>query len=206
MENASKAIIMAGGILIALIIVSLIVMIFGGMGELYSQEGENLTIEQLEKFNRQFATYDRSLYGSELLSLANLISDYDNRLLLDADQAENFYRENKFEVVVLLDKETIGYDNVTPSYTKLKSYKKGCDISLIKEYNDALENRMKSLEKSGTSKNDYDYQDVKSSLTQLRSMPFRCTNKEYNKYGRISKMTFNQVWDNHIEDVIKYPK
>ena len=76
MENASKAIMMAGGILIGVIILSTLVILFGSMGRSYEEQGDVLTIEQLERYNRQFNTYDRSLYGSELLSLANLVYDY----------------------------------------------------------------------------------------------------------------------------------
>ena len=100
MENASKAIIMAGGILIGVIILSVLVLVFSPIGDVYEEQGMSLSIEQLEKYNRQFNTYDRSLYGSELLSLKNLLEDYNNRVLQDADP--KYIAENEITVVVRL--------------------------------------------------------------------------------------------------------
>ena len=54
MENASRAIIMAGGILIGVVILALLVLVFRPMGDAYEEQGDALTIEQLEKYNRQF--------------------------------------------------------------------------------------------------------------------------------------------------------
>ena len=50
MENASKAIIMAGGILIGVIILSVLVLVFRPMGDIYTEEGVSLSVEQLEKY------------------------------------------------------------------------------------------------------------------------------------------------------------
>ena len=100
MENASKAIIMAGGILIGVIILSVLVLVFRPMGDIYEEQGTSLSIEQLEKYNRQFNTFDKSLYGSELLSLKNLLEDYNYRILQDADP--NYIKENEITVIVRL--------------------------------------------------------------------------------------------------------
>lgn len=108
MENASKAIIMAGGILIGVIILATLVLIFSPIGDIYEEQGTSLSVEQLEKYNRQFNTFDKSLYGSELLSLANLVADYNNRLLYDVDTNSTFYKENKIEVIVKLYSFEIG--------------------------------------------------------------------------------------------------
>lgn len=100
MENASKAIIIAGGILIGVIILSVLVLVFRPMGDVYKEQGASLSIEQLEKYNRQFNTFDKSLYGSELLSLKNLLEDYNYRVLQDADQ--KYIAENEITVTVYL--------------------------------------------------------------------------------------------------------
>lgn len=215
MENASKAIIIAGGILIALIIVSLLVIVFTQISDIYSERNNALSLEQIEEFNRKFSTYEKSLYGSELLSLANLIADYNYRLLYEEgiyDQNGNynpeagngeFYEENKFDVKVIISEGTVGYEGENVSYNGLKPTNgKGKDISYIKDYNDKLEKILKDMEKANVDKNSDDYQNVKSSITELRSMPFECTNITYNKYGRISTMTFKQIWDNDIYNVI----
>lgn len=199
MENASKAIIMAGGILIGVIILSVLVIVFKPLGGAYEEQGAALTVEQLEEYNRQFNTYDRSMYGSELLSLANLVFDYDNRLLSGEDPTGEYYRNNKIIVTVKLHEDTLGDDTVTPSYESIKRESKnkadGCDIERLRQYDMALEKKMKDMENAGVSKRDDAYQNVKSSMTQLRSTPFRCISAKtkYNRNGRISKMVFEQV-------------
>ena len=100
MENASKAIIMAGGILIGVIILSVLVLVFKPIGGIYEGQGVSLSVEQLEKYNRQFNTFDKSLYGSELLSLKNLLEDYNYRILQDADP--KYIAENEITVIVRL--------------------------------------------------------------------------------------------------------
>ena len=76
MENASKALLMAGSVLISLIVISLLVMSFTSLKNL-QQEKENIKhIDQAEEFNRQYEAYAREVYGSEILSLVNKIDDY----------------------------------------------------------------------------------------------------------------------------------
>lgn len=215
MENASKAVIIAGGLLITLIILSLLVIVFSQIGGIYSERERALSLEQIEEYNRQFTAYEKSLYGSELLSLANLIDDYNYRLLYsegiyDENGKYNpeggsgeFYEENKFDVKVIISEGTVGYEGENISYNGLKPTNgKGKDISYIKEYNDKLEEMLKNMEKANVDKKSEDYQNVKSSITELRSMPFECTHISYNKYGRISTMTFKQIWDKDIYDTI----
>lgn len=199
MENASKAIIMAGGILIGVIIVSVLLLVFKPMGGAFEEQGAALTIEQLEEYNRKFNTFDRSMYGSELLSLANLVFDYDNRLLAGEDPTSQYYQNNKIIVTVKLHQDTLGDDTVSPSYESIKNESKnkadGCDVDRLRQYDMALEKRMRDMEKAGVSKKSDEYQNVKSSMTQLRSTPFKCVSAKtkYNKEGRISKMVFEQV-------------
>lgn len=79
MENASNALMMAGGVLISLIIIGILVFFFNNLQEL---KGIELTAEQVEQateFNKQYDVYARNIYGSEILSLANKIDDYNKR-------------------------------------------------------------------------------------------------------------------------------
>lgn len=80
MENASKALIMAGGVLIALMIVSLLVVFRGNINSLMASKETAAATEQIAKFNSQFDVYNRNnVAGSELLTLINKINDYNFR-------------------------------------------------------------------------------------------------------------------------------
>lgn len=207
MENASKAIIMAGGILIAIIIVTVLVIVFSSISDVYSEEGMSLTAEQLEEYNRKFSTYDKSLYGSELLSLANLVHDYNERLLVGNEDTQ-FYEDNKIQVTVYFYSEITGTKG-EDGKTYYEGVKKGAQsIEELRKRNNEL------IEASKKDSN------AKSLLTELRSSPFICISNnaikqeyenkgyknlktvKYNKYGRISEMYFIQVIDQNIMDNI----
>ena len=72
MENASKALLMAGGVLIAIIIISLLVKTFGSMGELQRQQVSAEEVEKIEAFNKEYTKYlDQYVYGTEVITIIN---------------------------------------------------------------------------------------------------------------------------------------
>ena len=76
MENASKALIMAGSILISIILIGLLVYGYRQLSDLEQTRTDSEDNEKLAEYMREFEQYNRTLYGSELLSLANLQEDY----------------------------------------------------------------------------------------------------------------------------------
>ena len=79
MENASKALIMAGSVLLSILIIASLVFMFNQLGSLKNSEATTEGIEKLAQYNKQIETFNRQVYGSELLSLCNLIDDYNKR-------------------------------------------------------------------------------------------------------------------------------
>lgn len=80
MENASKALIMIAGVLIALMIIGALLLMFNGLSS-YQMVGQQNTREaQVIEFNNQFETYNRKdVRGSDLYSLVNKVVDYNRR-------------------------------------------------------------------------------------------------------------------------------
>lgn len=77
MENASKALLIAGSVLLTMIIVGLVVFAWGKFSDFYNKNDDLSEIEDISKFNLQFTNYDgRDVYGYELISLANKVADY----------------------------------------------------------------------------------------------------------------------------------
>ena len=75
MENASKALIMAGGMLLAILIVSLLIYAWSLFSKYQSSNDSLSEIEDTAKFNEQFANYDRKgIQGYEILSLVNKLT------------------------------------------------------------------------------------------------------------------------------------
>lgn len=80
MENASKALIMAGSVLLSLLIIGALVFMFNSLSDLKQTEATSQEVEKLAEYNRQMENFNcDGLYGSEILSLANLIDDYNKR-------------------------------------------------------------------------------------------------------------------------------
>ena len=76
MENASKALLIAGGILIALIIIAMFIMMFNKITNLTNEHEEQIKIEQLAAFNAQFEAYNKkAMYGTDVISLINKVAE-----------------------------------------------------------------------------------------------------------------------------------
>lgn len=81
MENASKALLIAGGVLIVIILVSLIMIVKNNVTNFYASQDELQEIADKTKFNEQFTRFNRNdVAGYELISLSNKIIDYNERL------------------------------------------------------------------------------------------------------------------------------
>ena len=80
MENASKALIMAGSVLIALMIIGALLLMFNNLSN-YQNTGTQSTKEtQIMEFNSQYETYNRnSVRGTELITLLYQAIDYNRR-------------------------------------------------------------------------------------------------------------------------------
>ena len=74
MENASKALLIAGGMLIALLTITLLVIMFNQIGGFYASEENAEREEQIAKFNLEYEAYNREdVRGTDLLSLINKV-------------------------------------------------------------------------------------------------------------------------------------
>lgn len=207
MENASKALIMAGSVLIALIVISLLVVFYNNIRSLQKTE---LSVEQQEKageFNKQYEVYQRDIYGSELLSLVNKINDY-NKI-----EAEN-EGYTKIEIYVTFEK------NVDSTYFSKGTYNSSTMKNKINELDKKIEElgnqtikskksssitrkvsklatmRTADIEALGFEQSDYKEQVAtynlhKSLLTQIKSQAFAYSKTDYdNNTGRITKMYY----------------
>lgn len=80
MENASKALLIGAGMLIALLVISLLIMIFNNIGMFESTADKSKVSEQIAEFNMEFEAYNREdVLGIELVSLCNKINDFNTK-------------------------------------------------------------------------------------------------------------------------------
>ena len=117
MENASKALIIAGAILLAILLISLGIMIFNQAQDTVNNSG--MSQAELQAFNNQFIKYEGTRKGSEVKSLVSevLASNAD-------DNNKNAGRTVKINGSEPSGEATSGF-KTNKSYTVTIGYVKG---------------------------------------------------------------------------------
>lgn len=83
MENASKALIIAGAILLSIAIIGVGMMVFQGVRETIG--GANLNKEEIDAYNQEFKAYEGNRRGTQVKALCDKVSNH-NRLVEDPSQ------------------------------------------------------------------------------------------------------------------------
>lgn len=97
MENASKALVMAGGILIAIMVIATLVYAATTWGIIPQAKNDADAAKQLAEFNQQFESYARDgLYGTDLVSVLN--KAIDNNEKYGVKSGEKMYVSIAFEI------------------------------------------------------------------------------------------------------------
>ncbi|MCI8443906.1 MAG: hypothetical protein HFJ37_01810 [Clostridia bacterium] len=80
MENAVKALTIAGGILIALMILGALLLMFNNLSTYQNQKDASAKTSQITEFNNQFMAYDKQdLTLMDLKSLYNKVSSHNKK-------------------------------------------------------------------------------------------------------------------------------
>lgn len=95
MENISKALLIAAGMLILIMILSLLVIGYQQISAYYNRQHDATMVEQTIEFNKRFENYNRNdVRGNELISLMNRVIDY--------NATQVYEEETKFKRLNLL--------------------------------------------------------------------------------------------------------
>lgn len=101
MENVSKALIIAGGILLSVMILSLLVMFWGQVSGYFEKQHNSKMIEQDTEFNAKFENYNgQTIRGNEIISIMNKVVNY-NTSIADMEKYDK----------VILSIDLKGYQN-----------------------------------------------------------------------------------------------
>lgn len=109
MENASKALLMAGGVLLGILILSLGVYLFTSFGGTSSQIHDNIEANQIAQFNSQFTKYvgNENVTIHDVVTMANLATE--NNKYYEFPKMGNMPTGNDNYIAVLLDGARIEY-------------------------------------------------------------------------------------------------
>lgn len=93
MENASKALLMAAGVLIGILILSLAVYLFVTFGGRSAELHQQIEVDRLNQFNSQFTSYegkdDVTIY--DVITVANLAKSNNEYYELESQTNDNYY-------------------------------------------------------------------------------------------------------------------
>lgn len=220
MENASNALIMAGGVLLSVIVLGLLLLAFNQLREYPQQQEEIMKAEQLAKFNAEFEAFEKErLYGTDVITVLN--KAINNNIKYEAN--ESVY---DIDVVFTLKSDVKSSANIyTPSLDangnrdgkmditvkdsgKINEYELGIvfpkdtPYSLLsnpdKDRNRINDNIEKLLTMKETTKinvkSEWEYTIIDTGFKQFKRKLFACTGIEYNaETGRIKKLTFQEI-------------
>ncbi len=82
MENAARALEIAAGVMLGVMLFALVAYLFNSIKSSPIQEGELLTEEQLAKFNMEYEVYQKSaMYGVDVISCLNKAISHDKKYI-----------------------------------------------------------------------------------------------------------------------------
>ena len=112
MENASKALIMAAGVLIGLMILSLAVYLFATFGATSAEMHDRIDADRINQFNAQFTSYegkgDITIY--DVITVVNLAKDNNEYYSLTESTDSNYY------ISVILTGNSNSLEKATDTY------------------------------------------------------------------------------------------
>lgn len=97
MENASKALIMLATMIISILIISLLVLIFSIFKNFEATLIDDSEQTEISKFNAEFLQYKEKniITPQEIISVANLVSDINDKYQLNEQEDNSLYVEIK---------------------------------------------------------------------------------------------------------------
>ena len=169
MENAAKALMMAGGILIAILLITVIVFMFTSMSSNAKTKEEIKFVEQLTIYNKEYESYNRKLLrGTDVVSLINKAISTNKKY----DNIDEYYINIEFEMMEEMVYVSTG---VTSSSVKFNVY----DTYDINSFASIRNN--------------------KEAFTDFKRRVFDCIEIEYNSVGRVCRMKFLERIDYSME-------
>ena len=208
MENASKALLIAGGVLIAILIVSVLVVTLNIVNSNQKTREKALATEQLAEFNQKYEAYNKkALRGTDIITLMKMAIENNNSATSDNPYYINVVIdlgsdkiEDSSKRTVILDKdkkvksdETKRNSSSLAGTSKIElgawngnvSYKPNDKV--VRFFNtDSTDTVKETKNNNGTTTIEYTY----SPFTTFKNDIFQCTNVEYNNQGRIKELEF----------------
>lgn len=136
MENASNALIIAGGVLIGVLILSLAVYLFADFGSTSAEINKKTEEQQLVQFNSKFTTYEsteKKWTVYDVVTVAGYARE-NNKYYTDSESdglVDNTYFENNYKI-------TVRFESINGTTDNLQDYN-------TDYYNEAIQDEQKNV-------------------------------------------------------------
>lgn len=209
MENASKALLIAGGVLIAILIVSVLVVTLNIVNSNQKTREKALATEQLAEFNQKYESYNKkALRGTDIITLMKMAIENNNSATSDNPYYINVVIDlgndkiedgSKRTVILNKDKKVIS-DNTEriPSSLagtykiELGTWKDNVTYKpndkVVKFFNTNSTDTVEEIKDNDRKTTTIVY--TYSPFTTFKNDIFKCTNVKYNDQGRIIELKF----------------
>ena len=143
MENATKALVIAANVLLAVMILSLVVYFYGTWRQLPQEEDQARLVRQAQAFNKEYEAYDKKImYGADVISAINkAISN--NEKYIQGSRLSGTLSSTEFAVnfkVVLLgqleEKVTLRYFDLAEQRRDEKEYIGSTHPSFVRTFDE----------------------------------------------------------------------
>lgn len=200
MENASKALLIAGGVLVAILILGVLIVTLNIVNSNQKTREKTLATEQLAEFNQKYEAYNKkALRGTDIITLMKMAIENNNKMEV-ADVGEQYFINIKLELSkkyteteTTINKKT-GEENTIDisgnsisGIISLGDWKSNDSLSMNgyveKLFGESIVTKIES-----TTETIYRY----SPLANLKKAVFKCTEIKYNDNGRIKELVFEE--------------
>lgn len=185
MENATYALKIAGGILIALMVLSVVMYGFRKLRTYEQAKSDSIAVEQTAEFNKPLLSFNNQIVsGFKMISLANLANDTNVRFsrLIDDYKEVQIY-------VGLLNK-----NGQLPGWTNYDSTSDYVKLVLSNSNNSTSKSYYNMINYVGKTGEGPYYRQNKNGQKSFKDLYFQCIDVKYDQTtGRVIQMVFEEV-------------
>lgn len=198
MENISKALIIAGTIIITVMLMTLLWNLYSNFQKIHKIDDETEKFEQDTEYNKKFRAFNRSdVKGIDILSLYNLVEDYNLRevtnpttsginVTINITKSTDYFKKGNYKI----EEINKTYEEIEQEISKLLEEKVDYFAGLTE---DELNNmkaqnpiKLKDIDSKIEAYNKY-----KKGQDEFKQKKFKCVNIEY-KNQSVTKMEFTE--------------
>lgn len=216
MENASKALVMAGGIMIAIIVISTLLYASSTWGIIPQKQSETKKVDQIAEFNLDFESYDRqAVYGVDLISVISKADENNIKYNVQNNSSDPMYIDISFHLINSVDTvettKKVYLDGRTPEKSITKSntilnggstYSLSGNYSVVKTFIQNVQSQTTKGRKRTDEAGKYqEFITTQAGGSEFKTRVFACTKVDYNtETGRIKAMYFEEQDTSFIYD------